>query len=219
MDRQKVIDALNAYCDDTTGCANCKIGASPHMLYCREHTFSETEDADLEILFKVAELNIPDVEHKRALVENYCNNTDCDECVLRVGGWEHVVHFADDRNCLYIEGATEEELDRAIDLIQNAVKANVEPTEDRPDYWANVCEIQKRQTKKGVEKYGRRLEDNEDLGVIERLEYLEEELIDGLMYIEHIKAIFRKEGAIVPVDELRAARGYLDKLIQSVEGV
>lgn len=91
--------------------------------------------------------------------------------------------------------------------------------EPRPNYWAEVCKIQARQTAKGIEKYGQRLEDNEDLGVIERLEYLEEELIDGLMYIEHIKAIFRKEGAIVPVEDLKAARGYLDKLIQSVEEV
>lgn len=86
-----------------------------------------------------------------------------------------------------------------------------------PDYWGEICKIQARQTEKGVKKYGQRLEDNEDLGVIERLEYLEEELIDGLMYIEHIKAAFRKEGALVPVDDLRAARGYLDKLIQSAE--
>ena len=89
----------------------------------------------------------------------------------------------------------------------------------RPDYWAEICKIQARQTEKGLKKYGQRLEDNEGLGVIERLEYLEEELIDGLMYIEHIKAILRKEGAIVPIDDLRKARGYLDKLIQSVEEV
>lgn len=94
-----------------------------------------------------------------------------------------------------------------------------EETEARPDYWGEICKIQARQTEKGVKKYGQRLEDNEDLGVIERLEYLEEELIDGLMYIEHIKAAFRKGGAVVPVEDLRAARGYLDKLIQSVEEV
>ena len=93
----------------------------------------------------------------------------------------------------------------------------VEKTDDRPDYWAEICKIQARQTEKGLEKYGQRLEDNESLGVIERLEYLEEELIDGLMYIEHIKAAFRKDGAIVPVADLKAARGYLDKLIQSAE--
>lgn len=58
----------------------------------------------------------------------------------------------------------------------------------KSDYWANVCAIQKRQTEKGIRKYGQRLEDNTALSRVERLEYLEEELIDGLMYIEHIKA-------------------------------
>ena len=89
--------------------------------------------------------------------------------------------------------------------------------EPRPDYWGEICKIQARQTEKGLAKYGQRLEDNENLGIIERLEYLEEELIDGLMYIEHIKAAFRKEGAIIPVKDLKVARGYLDKLIQSAE--
>lgn len=59
------------------------------------------------------------------------------------------------------------------------------------DYWANVCGLQKRQAKKGMRKYGKRLEDNDSLAMWERLEYLEEELIDGLMYIEHIKQGFR----------------------------
>lgn len=86
---------------------------------------------------------------------------------------------------------------------------------DRPDYWGEICKIQARQTEKGVKKYGRRLEDNEDLGVIERLEYLEEELIDGLMYIEHIKALFRKDDVLVRMSTLKKARDFLDKLISS----
>lgn len=43
-----------------------------------------------------------------------------------------------------------------------------------------------KQRAKGMETYGQGLEDNQ-MKIIERLEYLEEELIDGLMYIEHIK--------------------------------
>jgi len=57
------------------------------------------------------------------------------------------------------------------------------------DYWKNICELQKKQTAKGIKKYGDILENNPtDLDIFERLRYLEEELIDGLMYIEHIKA-------------------------------
>ncbi len=59
------------------------------------------------------------------------------------------------------------------------------------DYWRQVCGLQKRQTEKGIRKYGQRLEDNGDLSMMQRLEYLEEELIDALMYIEHIKQGFR----------------------------
>lgn len=68
----------------------------------------------------------------------------------------------------------------------------------KSDYWANVCAIQKRQTEKGTRKYGQRLEDNTALSQSERLEYLEEELIDALMYIEHIK-----EGAKAAEDDLK----------------
>lgn len=89
--------------------------------------------------------------------------------------------------------------------------------EPRPNYWAEVCKIQARQTAKGIEKYGRRLEDNHELTMIERLEYLEEELIDGLMYIEHIKAAFREAGVCIPVEDLKEARDRLDKMIRDAE--
>ena len=57
----------------------------------------------------------------------------------------------------------------------------------KKSYWENICEMQKRQTEKGLRKYGQILEENTSMSIIERIEYLEEELIDGLMYLEHIK--------------------------------
>ena len=66
--------------------------------------------------------------------------------------------------------------------------AEVEVLELSTNYWENVCDIQRKQTAKGIETYGQTLEQNTDLDPIQRLTYLEEELIDGLMYIEHIKA-------------------------------
>lgn len=57
--------------------------------------------------------------------------------------------------------------------------------EDNP-YWERIEALAKRQRAKGMETYGQGLEDN-PMSIIERLEYLEEELIDGLYYIEHIK--------------------------------
>lgn len=55
-------------------------------------------------------------------------------------------------------------------------------------YWDNITKMYEKQRKKGIDTYGQTLEDNHSLTDIERLEYLEEELIDGLMYIERIKA-------------------------------
>lgn len=57
------------------------------------------------------------------------------------------------------------------------------------NYWQNICDIQQRQTDKGIRHYGQRLENNEDMTVLDRLTYLEEELIDALMYIEHLKRV------------------------------
>ena len=57
------------------------------------------------------------------------------------------------------------------------------------DYWQNICNMQQRQTDKGIQHYVQRLEDNEDMSVLDRLTYLEEELIDALMYIEHLKKV------------------------------
>jgi hypothetical protein len=144
------------------------------------------------------------LEEKRDKIEDYCEVqtcTSCKKCPL--------FHFPE--NECFGERLKPEIIDRNYEILFG------KDSDDRPDYWAEICKIQARQTEKGLSKYGQRLEDNEFLGVIDRLEYLEEELIDGLMYIEHIKAAFRKEGAIVPVEDLKVARGYLDKLIQSAE--
>lgn len=53
-------------------------------------------------------------------------------------------------------------------------------------YWERICRMAEKQRAKGINTYGQGLEDN-PMEIIERLEYLEEELIDGLYYIEHIK--------------------------------
>lgn len=60
-------------------------------------------------------------------------------------------------------------------------------------YWPKVCEIQKRQTDKGIKTYGQILEDNHFMTPRQRLEAIEEELIDALMYIEHFKEIIPEE--------------------------
>jgi len=55
-------------------------------------------------------------------------------------------------------------------------------------YWDNICAMQKKQTEKGIATYGQTLEQNEDLSISDRITLAEEEMIDMLMYMEHIKA-------------------------------
>ena len=58
-------------------------------------------------------------------------------------------------------------------------------TADNP-YWANIEAIAGRQRKKGIDTYGQGLEAN-PADIMTRLTYLEEELVDALMYIEWAK--------------------------------
>lgn len=53
-------------------------------------------------------------------------------------------------------------------------------------YWENICKIAEKQRKKGIETYGQGLEDN-TWDIEKRIQYLEEELVDALMYCEWIK--------------------------------
>ena len=53
-------------------------------------------------------------------------------------------------------------------------------------YWANIEAIAARQREKGIDTYGQGLEAN-PADIMTRLTYLEEELVDALMYCEWIK--------------------------------
>jgi hypothetical protein len=57
-------------------------------------------------------------------------------------------------------------------------------------YWNNICVIADRQREKGIKTYGSGIEDN-PADIITRIEYLEEELVDTLMYCEWIKNYIR----------------------------
>lgn len=53
-------------------------------------------------------------------------------------------------------------------------------------YWNNICAITEKQRNKGIATYGCGIEGNQ-ADIITRIEYLEEELVDALMYCEWIK--------------------------------
>lgn len=71
-------------------------------------------------------------------------------------------------------------------------------------YRENIEKLIENQVEKGLHKYGQTLEDNFTLTSDQRIEHLQEELIDGLMYCEHLKAIKDGDG-ITANDYQRAA--------------
>ena len=78
------------------------------------------------------------------------------------------------------------------EIIQDDTEPNAPNQECKKDienpYWNRITDIANRQREKGIKTYGQGLEDNK-MSVLTCMEYLQEELIDTLMYIEHIKEI------------------------------
>lgn len=54
-------------------------------------------------------------------------------------------------------------------------------------YWERITQIAEKQRDKGIETYGQGLEQYNTPDAISRIEYIQEELIDGLMYLEWLK--------------------------------
>lgn len=66
------------------------------------------------------------IEEKKNSLYDYCENTDCaGDCKLK--NWAGKSKFLNEENCLIIEEATEEELDKALELINNT---EIKPLED-----------------------------------------------------------------------------------------
>lgn len=95
---------------------------------------------------------------------------------------------------------TVEDLDKADDTVRRCAEYVAEkhlqedeiewlPPKNAGDYWRNICGINARQEAKGVAKYGRPLEANTTLSTEQRIEHAQEELIDALKYLEHLKAV------------------------------
>ena len=132
------------------------------------------------------------IEEKAKAIENACmkfsNCTDCplfnipeierseENCFTLYGLPINV-----DRNYAVLFGTAEE----VASFETNHCTAN--------PYWKAIEALAEKQRAKGISKYGKGLEMN-PMGILERLTYLEEELVDGLFYIEHIKAWLMEKG-------------------------
>ena len=71
-------------------------------------------------------------------------------------------------------------------------------------YGDNISRMIDAQIEKGKEKYGVFLEDNTTLTASQRIEHAQEESIDFLMYLEHLKSLLNGDG-ITANDYQRAA--------------
>lgn len=69
-------------------------------------------------------------------------------------------------------------------------------------YWERVCAIADRQREKGISTYGQGIEKN-PADIIKRIDHLQEELVDALMYCEWIKDVTDNNvgGKWIPVTE------------------
>ena len=56
----------------------------------------------------------------------------------------------------------------------------------RNPYWERICTMADKQRQKGIDTYGQGIEANKQ-DAITKIEYIEEELIDALMYLEWLK--------------------------------
>ena len=61
-------------------------------------------------------------------------------------------------------------------------------TVEQSAYRKNIAEKIDKQIQKGIDKYGTTLEENNWFKAVDRIIYLQEELIDALVYSEHIIA-------------------------------
>ena len=127
------------------------------------------------------------IREKKEALHHYCAKTKCVGCKLNVGGWD--VQFHEMTECLAIENALEKDLNRALKLIGYQVE-NTWDVENNP-YWERITNIAIDQREKGLSEYGHGLE-FDDADIMTRLDRIQEELIDALMYIEHLKDGIRK---------------------------
>ena len=92
-----------------------------------------------------------------------------------------------------IPGITMEEAEKAAERLAEAARQLGESImdeenkrEEEPVYAQRIEEKIRQQVQKGKKKYGVTLDQNRTLTTAQRIEHLEEELIDGLMYCEHL---------------------------------
>lgn len=83
------------------------------------------------------------------------------------------------------------------------------------NYWDRITAIYEHQREKGLKKYGFPLEAN-SANIDTRLRYIEEELVDALMYCEWVRDKLQKKGEKVGSDCTQESFASLQNLISDI---
>lgn len=82
-------------------------------------------------------------------------------------------------------------------------------------YWDRITAIYNCQREKGLKKYGLPLEDN-TASIDTRIRYIEEELVDALMYCEWVRDKLQEKGEKVGSDCTQESFASLQNLISDI---
>ena len=113
-------ERIRMYCESCAGCDDCPLGRIEKRT-CYDHLTDNDEEIKRNYYILFGDIKSDELEKKRRSVYEYCGRTPCLECVLQ-GNWE-----SDNENagCINIRGASEAELDRALQLIAESTPEGV----------------------------------------------------------------------------------------------
>lgn len=151
-----------------------------------------------------------------SVIQKYCSGRNCNDCAVRsictsVSGiftdsesecrkaYEIITGTVEHDGCIGCKYDNKEPDELPCSHCRGTIMPNTplyskcadfyepeEPKEPENPYWEKICELADKQRSKGIGKYGKGLEYN-SADAIARINHLQEELIDGLMYCEWIK--------------------------------
>lgn len=120
------------------------------------------------------------LQDMRDALNDYCGRTGCKNCVLPNNSWSN----PESCGALNIAEAGEVEAIKALEMIGYKEESRIDAPSN--PYWDRITAVANRQRSKGIREYGKGVEDDTaDINV--RLDRIEEELIDALMYLEHLR--------------------------------
>ena len=119
---------------------------------------------------------------KRRRIDDFCRNYEsgceydcCKGCPFNTPtSWCHLYS---------LKNVPDDMIDSIISTIEQF--ENPKSVDDNP-YWHNITKLAEKQRSKGIATYGQGIEDN-PADPLTRIQYIEEELIDALMYLEWLK--------------------------------